>query len=471
MPDAGAILPQSTPDDTQHSSRRLLKFGAGSRSGHLLRILGVGFGIAVGIGNTIGSGILRTPGEVAGYLGNGWLIFVVWLLGGIYALLCSSSVTELGCMLPRAGGWYVYSRRAFGEKAGFVVGCCDFIVQSVANATLAVAFAEFSGELLPLLAGHVRLLGTLALASLAILNWIGLKTGSRAQEITSSVKALGLVAVVIAAFTVSVKPGAAALLPNNSFFVRPHNIFLGLMLALQGVVVTYDGWYAPIYFVEEDKDPAKNLPRSMIGTALACIAIFLLVNAALYHVLHMDHLAGSQIPVMDAAMLLFGSSGKRIILLIAVVGVISSANAGLMFTPRILFSMSRDGLLPHNVNSVNRGGTPSPALFLCAIVSIVLVLTGSFDTLIAIGSILFVAVYLSGFASLLVLRRSEPDLGRPYKAWWYPWGTVLVLLASAGFLLGSAIGDLKHSLFTAILILLSYVVSIVIVREKSLDQA
>ena len=87
--------------------------------------------------------------------------------------------------------------------------------------------------------------------------------------------------------------------------------------------------------------------------------------------------------------------------------------------------------------------------------------------MIAIGSVLFVAVYLSGFASLMILRRSEPDLPRPYKAWWYPWSTLLVLLASAAFLLGSVIGDLKHSLFTAILILLSYIASILIVREKS----
>ena len=469
MPDVGAILPASTP---QLSFCRFLKFGAGSRSGHLLRILGVGFGLAVGVGNTIGGGILRTPGEVAGYLGNGWLIFLVWLLGGIYALLSSSSVTELGCMLPRAGGWYVYSRRAFGEKAGFVVGCCDFTVSSVANAAVTVAFAEFAGELLPGLAGHGKLLASAALATLAILNWIGLKTGSRAQEITSLVKALGLLAVVIAAFTIPVKAGAAALLSTNSFaFVPPHGIFLGLMLALQGVVVTYDGWYAPIYFVEEDTDPAKNLPRSMIGTALACIAIFLLVNAALYHVLHMQHFAGSPMPAVDAATLLFGSYGRRIILVIAVVAVISCANAGVMFTPRILFSMSRDGLLPRNVTTVNRGGTPSLALFLCALIGIALVLSGSFDTLVAIGSILFVAVYLSGFVSLLVLRRREPDLPRPYKAWCYPWSTLLVVLASTVFLLGSVIGDLKHSLFTAILILLSYVVSIVIVREKSFDTA
>jgi amino acid transporter len=93
------------------------------------------------------------------------------------------------------------------------------------------------------------------------------------------------------------------------------------------------------------------------------------------------------------------------------------------------------------------------ALFFCAIASIGLVLSGSFDTLIAIGSVLYVAVYLSGFASLLILRRREPDLPRPYKAWCYPWSTALVLLASAAFLLGSVIGDLKHSLFTAILIL------------------
>ena len=464
------IPSQSTPHDTQHLFLRFLRFGARSRSGHLLRILGVGFGLAVGIGNTIGSGILRTPGEVAGFLGKGRLIFAVWLLGGIYALLCSSSVTELGCMLPRAGGWYVYSRRAFGDRTGFVVGVCDWTVQSVANATLAVAFGEFAGQLLPRFAGHVTMLGVVALASLAILNWIGLKTGSRAQEITSLVKALGLIALVVASFTMSVKGGAASLLVTNSF-IRPGNVFVGLMLALQGVVVTYDGWYAPIYFVEEDKNPAKNLPRSMIGTALSCIAIFLLVNGALVHVLHLDHLAGAPMPTVDAAMLLFGSYGRQLILLIAVVGVISSANAGIMFTPRILFSMSRDGLLPPSITAVNTGGTPSLALFLCAIASIGLVLSGSFDTLIGISSILFVAVYLSGFASLLILRRSERDLPRPYKAWWYPWSTLLVLLASAAFLLGSVIGDLKHSLFTAILILLSYVASLLIVREKGHQHA
>ena len=440
---------------------------ASRKTGHLLRILGVGFGIAVGVGNTIGTGILRTPGEVARYLGSASLVFAVWILGGAYALLCSSSVTELGTMLPRAGGWYVYSHRALGERIGFVVGCCDWMVQSVANAYLAVALGEFAAALFPLLADHVRLIGVAGLALLAFLNWIGLRAGSRAQELTSLAKALGLLALVLACFTIL--PNTSASVPSvvSNMLGQKHSLFLGLVLALQGVIVTYDGWYAPIYFVEEDLDPARNLPRSMIGTALSCIVIFLLVNAALFHVLRMDHLAGSQMPAADAAMLVFGRYGKQVILLISLVAVISTMNAGLLFTPRILYAMARDRLLPRDVTFVNKGGTPTLALFLCTLASVILVLTGTFETLIAMGSILFVAVYLSGFTSLLVLRRSEPELPRPYKVWGYPWSTLAVAFASAAFLLGSVLGDLRHSLFTGILIFLSCAASRLVVRKEA----
>jgi APA family basic amino acid/polyamine antiporter len=253
----------------------------------------------------------------------------------------------------------------------------------------------------------------------------------------------------------------------TKFPLHEHGLFLGLVVALQGVVVTYDGWYAPIYFAEEDRDPSRNLPRSMIGTALTCTAIYLLMNAAFLHTLGMGHLAGSQLPAADAAMSVFGSYGRQFILLISVVGVLSTINAGLMLTPRILFSMARDGLLPQSLTAVNKGGTPTIALFLCSFASIILVLTGTFESLVAIAAILFVANYLPVFAALLVLRKSEPDLPRPYKAWFYPWTTLCVLLASAAFLIGSVIGDLRHSLFTVILILLSYLAAVLITRRKA----
>lgn len=408
----------------------------------MLRILGVGFGIAVGLGNTIGSGIFRTPGEVAGYLRSGSLLFVVWILGGIYALLCSSCITELGTMLPTAGGWYVYSRRAFGDNIGFVVGCCDWTMQCVGNAYIAVALGDFTAGLFPALTGHVQSVAVAGLALLALLNWIGLRTGSRTQELSSLAKAVGLLALVIACFTISPKTGISA----PAVVAQEHSLFLGLLLAMQAVIITYDGWYFPIYFVEEDWDPSRNLPRAMIGTALSCMVIFVLVNAALVHVLHMDGLARSLTPASDAALRILGPHGNQAIFLLSIVTVLSAINSGLLVGPRILFAMARDGLAPRQVTSVNEGGTPTRALFLCSFASIAMVLTGTFDTLIAIGSILFVAVYISGFFSLLVLRRREPELARPYKAWWYPWSTVAVLVASAAFLTGSIVGDPRHSL-------------------------
>jgi basic amino acid/polyamine antiporter, APA family len=433
-------------------------------SGQLLRVLGAGFGIAVGVGTTIGSGILRTPGEVAGQLGSASLVVTVWILGGVYALVCCSSVVELGTMLPNTGGFYAYASRAFGQRIGFVVGCCNAMVESVAMAYLSVALGEFAAGLFPVVAGHVQLVGVTGLILLTLLNWIGLRPGSKAQEFTSAAKALGLIGLVIACFLHPAASGASVV---TKFPIHERSLFLGLILSLQGVVVTYDGWYTPIYFAEEDQDPSRNLPRSLIGTALSCTAIYLLVNAALLHTLGMGHLAGSQLPAADAAMVVFGSYGRQFILVLSVVGVLSTINAGLMLTPRILFSMARDGLLPQPVTTVNKGGTPTVALFLCSFCSILLVLTGSFESLVAIAAILFVANYLPVFAALLVLRQREPDLPRPYKAWFYPWTTLCALFTSAAFLIGSVIGDLRHSLFTVILILLSYLAVVLMTRRKA----
>jgi APA family basic amino acid/polyamine antiporter len=435
----------------------------------LLRILGAGFGIAVGVGTVIGTGILRTPGTVASHLGSASLVLLVWVVGGAYTLLCTSSVAELGTMLPSVGGWYVYACRAFGEKIGFVIGCCDSMIPTLATAYLAIALGEFAAGLYPSLAEHVRLVAVGGLLFLAFLNWLGLRAGSRVQALTSVAKAFGLVVLVIACFTISPKAGAAAPAFAANLLGANHNLFLGIVLALQGVIVTYGGWYAPIYFVEEDRDPSNNLPRAMTGTVLACTVIYLLVNAALVRVLHMQRLVGSLAPAADAALLIFGRYGRQFILILSVVTVISAINAALLMLPRVLFAMARDGLFPQRLTFVNKGGTPTAALFLCTFASIGLVLTGTFETLIAVNSILIVTVYLSGFVALLVLRKREPSLSRPHKAWLYPWCTIIVLAASAAFLVGSVIGDLRHSLFTIIFILLTYTASIFIVRRKTVS--
>jgi APA family basic amino acid/polyamine antiporter len=200
----------------------------------------------------------------------------------------------------------------------------------------------------------------------------------------------------------------------------------------------------------------RNLPRSAISGVIACIAIFLLVNLALLHVLPMSHFAGSQVAAADAAMAIFGPHGKQIILVVAIITVLSCMNCVLLCASRILFALGRDRLLPPGLASVNSGGTPSTSLLLCAVVSLGLVATGTFETLVAIATFLFVTVYISGFAALFRLRRTQPNRPRPFKTWGYPWTTAGVLLASIAFLVATVLGDLKHSLFTLVLIAVNY---------------
>ena len=225
---------------------------------------------------------------------------------------------------------------------------------------------------------------------------------------------------------------------------------------MQAVIVTYDGWYGAIYFMEEDKDPVKNLPRSSISGVIACIAIYLLMNAALLHILPMNRLGASQMPAADAALAIFGSRGKQVILIVSIIAAVSTINAILLMMPRILFGMSRDGLLPSRVASVNLGGTPTAALLLGTLAGVALILSGGFETLIAMSSVLFVVVYLSGFCALFALRMREPNLPRPFKIWGYPWTNLGVLLVSAAFLVATVVGDLKDALFTLTLLALSY---------------
>jgi len=344
----------------------------------------------------------------------------------------------------------------------------DWIAQPVATASLAVAFGDFAIELLPSLHDDAKLLSVASVSVLTLLNWLGLRAGSRTQELTSLIKTLGLIAFVVACFVISPHSAPDGVALPGSLAAPRGGLLLAVLVALQAVIITYDGWYFAIYFTEEDRDPARNLPRSSIGTVLACITVYILVNVALLHVLPMNKLAASEVPAADAAMAIFGGRGRQLILVLAMVSALSALNAGLLLAPRILFAMARDGFLPHRVASVNSGGTPSAALLLVALASIALILSGGYEKLIALASFLLLALYLSGFCALFVLRVREPDLPRPFKAWGYPWTNLFVLLASAAFLVTTIVGDLKDALFTLILIALSYPVYFVVVKRKRL---
>jgi len=425
--------------------------------GRLLRLLGVGFGVAVTVGGTVGVGILRTPGLVAARLPHPWLIAAAWLLGGGYALLGTLSVVELGTALPAAGGWYVYARRAFGDAVGFAVGWSDWLAQSAALAFLAVSVGDFAAALVPALTPAAKLLALATLAVFAVVQWLGLRESSWTQEATSLVKGLAFVAFVVVCFWHGPEPAAAAAAsagaPQTGLGLLS---LVGAVIALQSVIVTYDGWYSAIYFTEEDRDPGRNLPRSALGGVLVTIALYLLVNLALLRVLSVPELAASSLPAADVAQAVFGGAGGPIVTALSLVSLLSVVNAVLMLATRILFAIARDGLFTSFATRVSASGTPVPAMLVTTGAGMLLVLSGSFEQLVAIASVLLVIVYSAGFLALFVLRRREPDLPRPFRVPGYPWVPLVALVGSLAFLVGNVASDARSSVWAAGLLALSY---------------
>ncbi|MDQ6707716.1 MAG: amino acid permease [Acidobacteriota bacterium] len=434
---------------------------APSRDRNLLSVLGVAFGVAVTMGATIGAGILRTPGTIASLLGSAWAVVAIWLFGGLYALLSAVTVAELSTMIPKAGGFYVFARRAFGESAAFGVGWCDWLGNCAAIAYAAIMLGELLSPLIsrmiPQLSGTVTAIAAVTILLFTGLHWTGLRAGSGAQKLTSSLIAIAFLCLITAAFFWGDKPLAAgqSLVPRSTATV--FGTALGsIMIAFRTVVVAYDGWYSAIYFSEEDRNPGRNLPRSMIGGVLIVIAIYILVNLSFLRVLSMQQLAASKLPARDVANLLFGVHGGQVITILSALIGLALMNACLLSATRILFAMSRDGLFWPRAAIVSAGGTPRLALLISVGLSVALALSGTFEKLLAMAGCFYVVLHCSSFLSLFVLRRSEPLTSRPFRVWSYPYVPLFVLMVGIGSLIGSVLSDPVNGLTALILLALSY---------------
>jgi basic amino acid/polyamine antiporter, APA family len=422
--------------------------------GRLLQILGVGFGLAVIIGNTIGGGILSTPGSVATYLPNAWLFIGVWVAGGIYALLGVVSVAELGTMLPRSGGQYIFARHAFGDYAGFVVGWNDWVSTCGASAFIALVAAQYTAVLFPSLERATVSVALAIVIAFALLQWRGIRWGSAAQNISSLLKALAFMVLIVACFALGGKSAAEE--PVAAAQASNAPLFGSIILALQAVIYTYDGWTGVIYFSEEVRDPGRNIPRSMFGGVLSVIAIYLLINLAVIYVLPISEVAGKDLALGAAAQVIFGAHGDQVFRSLMIVSLLSAVNACYLMATRVLFAMSRDGLFASRVAQVNEGGTPVLSLLISAIITALFILTGSIDQVLAVTAFFFVANYMVSFAAVFALRRREPDRERPYRAWGYPWTTGLSLAGSIAFLAGAVKSDTRNSLYALALLAASY---------------
>ncbi|MGD0505337.1 MAG: APC family permease [Steroidobacteraceae bacterium] len=419
----------------------------------LRRILGLGFGLAMVFGGTVGVGILRLPGTLAAALGNPHAILWFWVLGGVYALLGAVSVSELAAMLPQAGGFYVYARRAFGNATGFLVGWGDWFNQTASLAYVSMTATVFLGTLWPPAAQYAKSGAVLIIAGLTALHWVGLRIGSAVTRFISVTIGLMMLLLIAACFHAPSAPaGAPVPMSAAGLPLLSTAMVAAVVTALRAVLVTYDGWYSPIYLAEESTDPTRTLPRAIIGGTLVLTVLYVLINAAVLRVLPLSVLAGSSLPAADAARVVLPRGGAELVTVISLLTVVSLVNAVLLMAPRILLAIGRDGLFTAKAAGVSAGGTPRVALAVSSAAAIALILTGTFEQIVALAAVIFLLTYIAVYAAVFVLRRREPDLPRPYRALGYPFTTGIVLSGCVLVLIAALVEDPRSGVIAAVLL-------------------
>jgi APA family basic amino acid/polyamine antiporter len=430
--------------------------------GQLLSVLGVGFGLAVVIGNAVGAGILRTPGVIASQVHTFWPYIAVWVVGALYALLGANALAELATLVPRSGGQYVFVRHGLGDYAGFVVGWSDWISTCGTAAAVGIVVGEYAVSLFP----EVRTPQVVALVVVAIftvIQWMGVRSGGAVQNVTSIVKALALLAFIGACFWFGTRSPAA---PTAITLQTEGSLLLAFIIALQSVIYTYDGWSAVIYFSEEVKDHGRNVPRAMLSGVVTIAVIYLLINLAFLAVVSLPTIAGSNFAAGVVVDRMFGSAGQTILRGLVVLILLSAVSANVLMAPRVIYAMANDGLFWRAAREVNRGGTPDVALMISSLLAVAFIVTNTFETVIAMLAFFFVANYTLSFTALFVLRSREPNANRPYRAWGHPFTTGLALVASVAFLVAATASDTKSSLWSLGLLALSVPVYLLLKRMR-----
>ncbi len=384
------------------------------------------------IASVIGSGIFLTPGAIAELLPHAGWIFAAWIAGGLLSLAGALANAELGAMYPHAGGDYVYLREAYHPAAGVLVGWLTFfIIYTGTIAALAAGFAEALGQLVGFGSTATLLVAVAITLAVSALNFIGVRWGARANNLTASLKVGALIAFVI------VGPifGEGSLANFSSGAGRGGDgvSFTAFGLALSPVLFSYLGWNASVYVASEIREPGRNLPRSLFLGLLVCTVIYLLVNAVYVYALPMDTLRGVQNAGEAAARALFGGLGGRLIAAFVLASILGTLNATVLVGPRIAYAMALDGLLLPGVDRVHATyGTPSVAIARQALIAIALLLAlRTFPSALDYTVFAIVLATMADTTALYALRRKQPRRPRPYRAWGYPVVPAIYLAANA----------------------------------------
>jgi APA family basic amino acid/polyamine antiporter len=381
----------------------------------LLRVLGLVFGLAVVVGSVIGSGIMRAPGVVALGITSPTLILLAWAVGGGVAMLTAMPLVEAGASIPHAGGAYPIAQRAFGATVGFFTGWIAWLQNVAANGFMAVVFGEYVHRLGLALGLPTNLLACGLILAVAVINWSGTKVSGASQTLASGLKGAAFLALVAILFA-SPRAPAPPLHPLAAI-----TSVGALVMAVRVIYQTYAGWDAAIYFSEEVHRPDRNVGRATFGGIGAVTVLYLLINAAVLHVLSPAAIAGSPLAVGDAAKVSLGAMGDTVITALGLFSLAAIVNLQIMSASRVTFRMARDGVLPPALAVVARGGTPRRSVALMVVASLLFAGTGSYESIVRIYAPWSIGAVLMVCLSSIRLRISEPDLPRPWRMPLFPW--------------------------------------------------
>jgi APA family basic amino acid/polyamine antiporter len=377
-------------------------------------------------------------------------------------MLGANALAELATMMPESGGYVVYLRRSLGLYGGFVMGWNDWLATCSSAALGALVIGEYTTILLGLRSGFTSVVAAVVVAIFTVIQWRGIREGSLAQNLTALLKTLAFAVLIAACFWLGrgFQSGAANLQVPTGFAFA-----VAFVLAMQGVIFSYDGYNGVCYFAGELKNPSRDIPRAIFGGVLAVAAIYLLINVGFLYVLPLAKMAGEPLVAATAAKELFGRNGDTVIRVLTIVSLLSAMNAWQLMTTRVLYRLSMFGF-GKSGRYVNSGGTPTYALLMSSAVILALAVTGTVQIVIAVTAFFFVAQYVLVVLSVFILRRREPQAPRPFRARGHPWTTGLFLILSIAMLVGDVMTDTRNSVYSIVLLALSWPIFL-LVRPKA----
>jgi APA family basic amino acid/polyamine antiporter len=399
------------------------------------RALGLFDATMVVIGGIIGAGIFLSPGVVAQRLDTPFLVLAAWGAGGLIALAGAFSYAELGGIFPKAGGQYVYLRDGLHPLAGFMYGwALLLVIETGAIAAVAIIFASYALRIAGGPDGARVPLAIAAIVILSIINYLGVKPGSRVLNVLVVLKVAALAALVGAGFLAAGHPGwwsdaraAAAGAPST---------LVAFGAALVPILFSYGGWQSANYVGEEIENPQRNLPRALILGTLAVVAIYVTVNVVYLRALGLQGLATSSAPAADAARIAFGRYGDVFVSSAIAVSTFGFLNLSILAPTRVYYAMAADRVFVPALSTLHpKYATPSVAIIVQSAWSCLLALSGSYDALtnyVVFADWIFFGLTVS---TVLAFRRSLPLSARPsdaYRAPGYPVVQIVFVLIAAG---------------------------------------